>query len=178
LTVEADDAALVGVDGTTGSRRQPKFFDNYYRQEYRRVLGLAYVLTGNVSVAEDTAQDAFTAAYRQWAAIGGYDSPAAWVRRVTCNRAASGHRRNRPPAWAPDHGGPLRRVLRRVAAPPPRTPRPRDAPDDHPAGGLHDLVRRDVASLVCRTESTGAGPAAARSTSARPANMSGPAALS
>jgi RNA polymerase sigma-70 factor (ECF subfamily) len=68
-------------------------FDDFYRQEYRRVLGLAYVLTGNVSVAEDTAQDAFTAAYRQWAAVGGYDSPAAWVRRVTCHRAASVVRR-------------------------------------------------------------------------------------
>ena len=68
-------------------------FDDFYRQEYRRVLGLAYVLTGNASVAEDTAQDAFTAAYRQWAALGGYDSPAAWVRRVTCHRAASVVRR-------------------------------------------------------------------------------------
>lgn len=68
-------------------------FDDFYRQEYRHVLGLAYVLTGNASVAEDTTQDAFTAAYRQWAAIGSYDSPAAWVRRVTCNRAASVVRR-------------------------------------------------------------------------------------
>lgn len=57
------------------------------------MLGLAYVLTGNAAVAEDTAQDAFTAAYRQWAAIGGYDSPAAWVRRVTCHLAASVVRR-------------------------------------------------------------------------------------
>ncbi len=71
----------------------PVSFDDFYRQQYRHVLGLAYVLTGNASVAEDTAQDAFTAAYRQWAAIGGYDSPAAWVRRVTCNRAASVVRR-------------------------------------------------------------------------------------
>ncbi len=68
-------------------------FDEFYRREYRQVLGLAYVLTGSMSVAEDTAQDAFTAAYRQWAAIGSFDSPAAWVRRVACNRAASAVRR-------------------------------------------------------------------------------------
>lgn len=89
----ADGAVPTGGDGPLGPRRRPQSFDDFYRQEYRQVLGLAYVLTGNTSVAEDTTQDAFTAAYRQWAAIGGYDSPAAWVRRVTCNRAASVVRR-------------------------------------------------------------------------------------
>lgn len=89
--VDADDAAR--ADGTNDPRPTQVSFDDFYRQEYRHVLGLAYVLTGNLSVAEDTTQDAFTAAYRQWTAIGGYDSPAAWVRRVTCHRAASVVRR-------------------------------------------------------------------------------------
>ena len=88
-----DDEDAADVHGTKGPRRLQVSFDDFYRQEYRHVLGLAYALTGNASVAEDTTQDAFTAAYRQWAAIGGYDSPAAWVRRVTCNRAASVVRR-------------------------------------------------------------------------------------
>ena len=57
------------------------------------MLGLAFVLTGNQWVAEDTAQDAFTAAFRNWRSIVAYDSPGAWVRRVTCNRAASVLRR-------------------------------------------------------------------------------------
>ena len=68
-------------------------FEDFYRREHRHVLGLAFVLTGNHSVAEDTAQDAFTAAFRNWQSIVAYDSPAAWVRRVTCNRAASVLRR-------------------------------------------------------------------------------------
>jgi RNA polymerase sigma-70 factor, ECF subfamily len=68
-------------------------FDDFYRSEHRHVLGLAFVLTGNQWVAEDTAQDAFTAAFRQWRSIVAYDSPGAWVRRVTCNRAASVLRR-------------------------------------------------------------------------------------
>ncbi len=68
-------------------------FEDFYRQEHRHVLGLAFVLTGNRAVAEDTAQDAFTAAFRNWPSIVAYDSPAAWVRRVTCNRAASVLRR-------------------------------------------------------------------------------------
>jgi RNA polymerase sigma-70 factor (ECF subfamily) len=57
------------------------------------VLGLAFVLTGNQWVAEDTAQEAFTAAFRRWRSIVAYDSPSAWIRRVTCNRAASVLRR-------------------------------------------------------------------------------------
>ena len=94
-TIDADEAAEADTDAAATERTDhtPVSFDDFYRQEYRRVLGLAYVLTGNASVAEDTTQDAFIAAYRQWAAISGYDSPAAWVRRVTCNRAASVVRR-------------------------------------------------------------------------------------
>jgi RNA polymerase sigma factor (sigma-70 family) len=68
-------------------------FDDFYRREHRHVLGLAFVLTGNRWVAEDTAQDAFTAAFRHWRSIVAYDSPGAWIRRVTCNRAASVLRR-------------------------------------------------------------------------------------
>ena len=68
-------------------------FDDFYRREHRHVLGLAFVLTGNQWVAEDTAQEAFTAAFRHWRSIVAYDSPGAWVRRVTCNRAASVLRR-------------------------------------------------------------------------------------
>jgi RNA polymerase sigma factor (sigma-70 family) len=68
-------------------------FDDFYKKEYRHVLGLAFVLTGNQWVAEDTAQEAFTAAFRRWDSIVAYDSPGAWVRRVLCNRAASVLRR-------------------------------------------------------------------------------------
>ena len=82
-------AVQPSVDGTSESLS----FDDFYRQEHRHVLGLAFVLTGNQAVAEDTAQDAFTAAFRHWHSIVAYDSPAAWVRRVTCNRAASVLRR-------------------------------------------------------------------------------------
>jgi RNA polymerase sigma-70 factor (ECF subfamily) len=78
--------------GEAGSESQS--FDDFYRREHRHVLGLAFVLTGNHWVAEDTAQEAFTAAFRRWRSIVAYDSPGAWVRRVTCNRAASVLRRS------------------------------------------------------------------------------------
>jgi len=81
------------VDASVDVSSETLSFDDFYRREHRHVLGLAYVLTGNQWVAEDTAQDAFTAAFRHWRSIVAYDSPGAWIRRVTCNRAASVLRR-------------------------------------------------------------------------------------
>jgi RNA polymerase sigma-70 factor, ECF subfamily len=68
-------------------------FDQFFAREYRPVVGLATVLSGDSSVGEDLAQDAFAAAYRRWDRIREYDSPEAWVRRVVANRAASAARR-------------------------------------------------------------------------------------
>lgn len=68
-------------------------FEDLYRSDFRQVLGLAYVLTGNRSAAEEITQEAFTAAYRQWNKVSSYDSPGAWVRRVVCNHAASSLRK-------------------------------------------------------------------------------------
>jgi RNA polymerase sigma-70 factor (ECF subfamily) len=68
-------------------------FDDFHSREFPRVLGLAFVLTGNHRVAEDTAHDAFTAASRHWRSILAYDSPGAWVRRVICHRVGSVLRR-------------------------------------------------------------------------------------
>jgi RNA polymerase sigma-70 factor (ECF subfamily) len=64
-------------------------FEDFYRQEYRNMVGLAFVLTGNRWSAEDTAQDALTAAFRKWKVLSTFDSPGAWLRRVTCNRSVS-----------------------------------------------------------------------------------------
>ena len=92
-TPAAQRPLLAAVHPPVEAARRPLSFDDFYRQEYRNVLGLAFVLTGNQSAAEDVAQDAFTAAFRHWHSVAAYDSPGAWVRRVTCNRAASVLRR-------------------------------------------------------------------------------------
>jgi RNA polymerase sigma-70 factor, ECF subfamily len=86
-------AATAAVEPAVEASSESLSFDDFYRREHRHVLGLAFVLTGNQWVAEDTAQEAFTAAFRRWRSIVAYDSPGAWVRRVTCNRAASVLRR-------------------------------------------------------------------------------------
>jgi RNA polymerase sigma-70 factor (ECF subfamily) len=68
-------------------------FEEFFRSEYRRVVGLALALCGRPAVAEELAQDAFVSAYRHWDRVGGYDDPGAWVRRVVVNLATSALRR-------------------------------------------------------------------------------------
>ncbi len=70
-------------------------FDAYYQRDYRRLLGFAYVLTGDQWQAEDLVQDAMAEAAKRWDTIGAYDDPAGWVRRVLVNRRTSKLRRFR-----------------------------------------------------------------------------------
>ena len=69
-------------------------FDAFYRAEYRAVVALAAVISGNRWAAEDLAQEAFSAAFRQWDRIGSYEHPNLWVRRVVANKAVSLIRRS------------------------------------------------------------------------------------
>jgi RNA polymerase sigma-70 factor, ECF subfamily len=84
---------------TIGSAEVPAFED-FYRKEYRAVVGLAYALSGSRWAAEDLAQDAFLAAHDRWERISGYEEPGAWVRRVVANRSVSAFRRRSTEAKA------------------------------------------------------------------------------
>lgn len=64
-------------------------FEEFHVREYRPILGIARVLTGDRTRAEDVTHDAFAAALAMWAEI---DNPAGWIRRVVVNRARSGWR--------------------------------------------------------------------------------------
>jgi RNA polymerase sigma factor (sigma-70 family) len=68
-------------------------FAAFYDREWRQVVGLGFVLTGSRAQAEDFAQDAFIAAFRDWHRVAGMDSPGGWVRRVVVNRSSSWFRR-------------------------------------------------------------------------------------
>jgi RNA polymerase sigma-70 factor (ECF subfamily) len=65
-------------------------FDAFWAADHSAVLALAAALTGDWNAAEDITQDAFAAAHRRWDEI---ENPAAWIRRVVTNRAASHWRR-------------------------------------------------------------------------------------
>jgi len=75
-------------------------FESYYSADYRSLVGLAVVLTGSRSVAEDLCQEALTEAYRRWDVVRDYDDPGAWVRRVLVNTSRSRFRRARSEANA------------------------------------------------------------------------------
>lgn len=100
-------------DATPGSES----FDAYYRRDYRRLVGLAYVLTGSHWVAEDLVQDALTEAHRRWSTVREYDDPAGWVRRVMINKSTSRFRRMKTEAK-----GLVRMGSRRVETISPRPP--------------------------------------------------------
>jgi RNA polymerase sigma-70 factor, ECF subfamily len=74
---------------------EPAGFDEFYRREYASVVRLAFALVGTLAVAEELAQEAFLAAFRDWERVGRYDQPGAWVRRVVTNRGVSVWRRVR-----------------------------------------------------------------------------------
>jgi RNA polymerase sigma factor (sigma-70 family) len=68
-------------------------FADFYRRQWRDVVGLGFVLTGDQWVAEELAQEGFAAACRKWDQVGGMDRPGAWVRRVVVNQSVSRLRR-------------------------------------------------------------------------------------
>jgi RNA polymerase sigma-70 factor (ECF subfamily) len=77
----------------TSTRSSPRAFEDFYREQYNAVVGLAYALVGNRWTAEDLVQEAFLAAHHDWARVEALDHPGAWLRRVVANMAVSAFRR-------------------------------------------------------------------------------------
>lgn len=89
--LSSDDRGL-GGDVPLIAALEP--FDDFYRREYRSVVGIAAVLCGDRSTAEDLAQDAFAVTMRDWDRVGRMDNPEAFVRRVVANKSVSRFRRS------------------------------------------------------------------------------------
>ncbi len=69
-------------------------FDNWYRNEYPRVLvSVSVVCGGNHARAEDATNDAFAKAFERWDSVSEMQSPTGWVTKVAINRAKRGLRR-------------------------------------------------------------------------------------
>ncbi|MEH0818951.1 MULTISPECIES: RNA polymerase sigma factor [unclassified Micromonospora] len=64
-------------------------FDEFYRGSRQRLLGYVYVLTGDLTEAQDAVQEAYIRAWQRWSTVGGYDDPEAWVRVVAARIAVS-----------------------------------------------------------------------------------------
>ena len=89
------DRPIVTCPNASHAITTTESFESYYRRDYRKLIGLAYMLAGSNAVAEDLVQDALTEAHRRWGTISGYDDPGAWVRRVLVNKSTSRFRRLR-----------------------------------------------------------------------------------
>ena len=99
--VNAD--AEIEIDVVTDPLTEPAAslaFDDWYRSEYRAVVGLVYSLSGSRGAAEEIAQDAFLEAHKRWGELSAYDEPGGWVRKVAMNRARSRFRRRAAEARA------------------------------------------------------------------------------
>lgn len=72
---------------------RPQRFEDFYAAELRCCTALAYSLCGSAALAEELAQDAMVAAYRDWDRVRDMERPASWVRRTTANLATSAVRR-------------------------------------------------------------------------------------
>ncbi|MFY1689905.1 SigE family RNA polymerase sigma factor [Plantactinospora sp. WMMB782] len=64
-------------------------FDEFYRGSRQRLLGYVYLLTGDLSEAQDAVQEAYIRAWQRWSAVRGYTDPEAWVRVVAVRVAIS-----------------------------------------------------------------------------------------
>lgn len=116
----------------------PASFDAFYASEFRRLVNIAYALSGSRLAAEDLAQEAMVAAHGNWDLVGVMDRPGAWTRRVVINKAASQYQRRRAEVKA------LARLGRPGATPPARL----DAESEHVWREVRRLPRRQAQAVA------------------------------
>lgn len=79
-------------------------FAQFYDATWPRTLACTYAMTGEIGVAEELAQEAYTRAWARWSQIARYDEPGAWVRQVATRLAVSRWRRSRAArSWQQRH---------------------------------------------------------------------------
>jgi RNA polymerase sigma-70 factor (ECF subfamily) len=67
--------------------------EQVFREEYGRALAVLVRVFGDIDVAEEAVQDAFTAAVQHWPSSGLPPSPAGWIITTARNRAIDRLRR-------------------------------------------------------------------------------------
>jgi RNA polymerase sigma factor (sigma-70 family) len=64
-------------------------FDEFYHWNVRKVVHLVYASTGDLTLAQDCTQEAFSHAWQQWSKVSRCEDPLAWVRTVARRLAIS-----------------------------------------------------------------------------------------
>src|SRR3990170_2422226 len=88
--MESQSVDALGVELADAKRAAS--FDDFYRAQFPRLVPLARALCGP-AIADDIAQEAMLATYRNWRRVGELSSPEAWVGRTCANMAVSAFRR-------------------------------------------------------------------------------------
>jgi RNA polymerase sigma-70 factor (sigma-E family) len=76
-----------------GGVDDPAWFDELYRQSYRRLVLIALSITRNLGDAEEVVQEAFARGYARRRTLEGVDNPEAWLTTVALNVARRRMRR-------------------------------------------------------------------------------------
>jgi RNA polymerase sigma-70 factor (ECF subfamily) len=127
-------------------------FEEFYQGTRHRIVTILYAFGGDLSEAQDAAQEAYARAWQRWSAVGGYDDPEAWVRtvghRLLINRwrkirnGLSAYRRHGP---APSVGPPSENTVALVTA-------LRELPpEQRQAIVLHHLADLSIADIAAQT---------------------------
>jgi RNA polymerase sigma-70 factor, ECF subfamily len=67
--------------------------ERVFREEYGRAVAVLVRVFGDIDVAEEAVQDAFTVAVQRWPSTGLPASPAGWIITTARNRAIDRFRR-------------------------------------------------------------------------------------
>ena len=71
----------------------PSEIERVFREEYGRAVAVLVRVFGDIDIAEEAVQDAFTAAVQRWPSSGLPPSPAGWIITTARNRAIDRLRR-------------------------------------------------------------------------------------
>ena len=114
-------------------------FDDFYRDEYRSLLRIAWSLTGRRDLGEDLVQEAMVTVHERWDTVGGYERPGAYARRLVLNAATSAARRR---------AAEKRAMARLRARPEPVRLAPEPPPDDEFWSALRALPERQCQTVA------------------------------
>lgn len=78
---------------TRGLAPRDLSFGLFFSQQLAVLEAVAFGLTGRRALAEELAQEAMLAVYRDWDRVAALDQPAAFARRVVINKSVSAFRR-------------------------------------------------------------------------------------
>jgi len=97
------------LEGEAKAERSADRFESFFRQEYRRLAGGLFVLTGDAKEAEDLAQEAMARVFERWDRVQAMESPTGYLFRTALNlhrkrlrRAGVRARRDLSPELPPD----------------------------------------------------------------------------